>query len=175
MWQFTFFFGSSLLGNVANIFAQGLVFDSLAVLEPQVAAGTGDAMTEALLSILPIMIRRSGGSGVFGFDRRLQFQLEVLATQGIKIQSYFRLQAHVRASGSGESRQIHCKVFVSWWRDLFSDRPSIRFAETFGSRARPYSLGLYPDHGVFGRVEHIDRHCPIDAPYQVYQHNQKMR
>ena len=36
---YIYLFGSSLLGNVANIFAKGLVFDSLAVLEPQVAAG----------------------------------------------------------------------------------------------------------------------------------------
>ena len=54
---YIFLFGGSLLGNVANIFARGLVFDSLAVLEPSVAAGRlGDAMIEALLSIVPILI-----------------------------------------------------------------------------------------------------------------------
>ena len=54
---YIYLFGSSLLGNVANIFARGLVFDSLAVLEPQVAAGRlADAMIEALFTILPILI-----------------------------------------------------------------------------------------------------------------------
>ena len=54
---YIFLFGNSLLGNVANIFARGLVFDSLAVLEPQVGLGRlSDAAVEALLTILPILI-----------------------------------------------------------------------------------------------------------------------
>ena len=53
---YIYLFGSSLLGNVANIFAQGWCLIP-AVLEPRVAAGRlGDAMVEALLSILPILI-----------------------------------------------------------------------------------------------------------------------
>lgn len=54
---FMYLFGASLLGNVSNIFARGLVFDPLAVSEPQVAVGRlGDAMVEALFAILPILI-----------------------------------------------------------------------------------------------------------------------
>jgi len=79
---YIYLFGSALLGNVANIFAQGLVFDSMAVLEPQVALGRlGDAAVEALFSILPILILTavvvlacSGLIGGYNFSKNVPIQ-----------------------------------------------------------------------------------------------------
>ena len=54
---FFYLFGTSMLGNVANIFARGLVFDALPVMNPQVAAGRlVDAMLEALVVVTPVLI-----------------------------------------------------------------------------------------------------------------------
>ena len=54
---FLFLFGNSLLSNVANVFAKGLVFDAQSVLEPQVAAGRlDDAMLEVFLAMLPLLL-----------------------------------------------------------------------------------------------------------------------
>ncbi|MBM27481.1 MAG: flagellar biosynthesis protein FlhB [Halieaceae bacterium] len=177
---YIYLFGSSLLGNVANIFAQGLVFDSLAVLEPQVAAGRlGDAMIEALLSILPIMILTgvvvlacSGLIGGYNFSWK---SLQPKASKFNPISGFkrmFGLQALVNLGKS-----IAKFLLVGGVTYFLIDASITEFAEISLMALEP---GLTASASILTTAFLVASStliviALIDAPYQVYQHNQKMK
>ena len=177
---YIFLFGSSLLGNVANIFAQGLVFDSLAVMEPQVAAGRlGDAMIEALLSILPILILTgvvvlvcSGLIGGYNFSwKSLQPKASKFnPISGLK--RMFGLQALVNLGKS-----IANFLLVGGVTYFLIDASTTEFAEISLMALEP---GLTASASILTTAFLVASStliiiALIDAPYQVYQHNQKMK
>ena len=177
---YIFLFGSSLLGNVANIFAQGLVFDSLAVMEPQVAAGRlGDAMIEALLSILPILILTgvvvlvcSGLIGGYNFSwKSLQPKASKFnPISGLK--RMFGLQALVNLGKS-----IAKFLLVGGVTYFLIDASTTEFAEISLMALEP---GLTASASILTTAFLVAAStliiiALIDAPYQVYQHNQKMK
>ena len=177
---YIYLFGSSLLGNVANIFAQGLVFDSLSVLEPQVAAGRlADAMVEALLTILPILILTgvvvlvcSGLIGGYNFSWK---SLQPKASKfnpiaGLK--RMFGIQALVNLGKS-----IAKFLLVGGVTYLLIDASITEFAEISLMALEP---GLTASASIITMAFLVASStliiiALIDAPYQVYQHNQKMK
>ena len=177
---YLFLFGNSLLGNVANIFAQGLVFDSLAVLEPQVAAGRlGDAMVEALLSILPILVLTgvvvlacSGLIGGYNFSWK---SLQPKASKfnpiaGLK--RIFGMQALVKLGTS-----VAKAVLVGGVTYFLIDASITDFAEISLMALEP---GLTASAAILTTAFLVASStliiiALIDAPYQVYQHNEKMK
>ena len=178
---YIFLFGGSLLGNVANIFAQGLVFDSLAVLEPSVAAGRlGDATIEALLSIVPILILTgvvvlacSGLIGGYNFSWK---SLQPKASKfnpiaGLK--RIFGIQALVNLGKS-----IAKFVLVGGVTYFLIDASIAEFAEISLMALEP---GLTASASILTMAFLVASStliiiALIDAPYQVYQHNnQKMK
>ena len=177
---YIYLFGSSLLGNVANIFAQGLVFDSLTVLEPQVAAGRlADAMIEALFSILPILILTgvvvlacSGLIGGYNFSWK---SLQPKASKfnpiaGLK--RMFGIQALVNLGKS-----IAKFLLVGGVTYLLIDASITEFAEISLMALEP---GLTVSASILTTAFLVASStliiiALIDAPYQVYQHNQKMK
>ena len=177
---YIYLFGSSLLGNVANIFAQGLVFDSLAVMEPQVAAGRlGDAMIEALLSIMPILILTgvvvlvcSGLIGGYNFSwKSLQPKASKFnPISGLK--RMFGLQALVNLGKS-----IAKFLLVGGVTYFLIDASTTEFAEISLMALEP---GLTASASILTTAFLVASStliiiALIDAPYQVYQHNQKMK
>ena len=177
---YIYLFGSSLLGNVANIFAQGLVFDSLAVMEPQVAAGRlGDAMIEALFSILPILILTgvvvlvcSGLIGGYNFSwKSLQPKASKFnPISGLK--RMFGLQALVNLGKS-----IAKFLLVGGVTYFLIDASTTEFAEISLMALEP---GLTASASILTTAFLVAAStliiiALIDAPYQVYQHNQKMK
>ena len=177
---YIYLFGSSLLGNVANIFAQGLVFDSLAVMEPQVAAGRlGYAMIEALLSILPILILTgvvvlvcSGLIGGYNFSwKSLQPKASKFnPISGLK--RMFGLQALVNLGKS-----IAKFLLVGGVTYFLIDASTTEFAEISLMALEP---GLTASASILTTAFLVAAStliiiALIDAPYQVYQHNQKMK
>ena len=177
---YIYLFGSSLLGNVANIFAQGLVFDSLAVLEPQVAAGRlADAMVEALLTILPILILTgvvvlvcSGLLGGYNFSWK---SLQPKASKfnpiaGLK--RMFGIQALVNLGKS-----IAKFLLVGGVTYFLIDASITEFAEISLMALEP---GLTASASILTTAFLVASStliiiALIDAPYQAYQHNQKMK
>ena len=177
---YIYLFGSSLLGNVANIFAQGLVFDSLAVLEPQVAAGRlADAMIEALLTILPILILTgvvvlvcSGLLGGYNFSWK---SLQPKASKfnpiaGLK--RMFGIQALVNLGKS-----IAKFLLVGGVTYFLIDASITEFAEISLMALEP---GLTASASILTTAFLVASStliiiALIDAPYQAYQHNQKMK
>ena len=177
---YIYLFGSSLLGNVANIFAQGLVFDSLAVMEPRVAAGRlGDAMIEALFSILPILILTgvvvlacSGLIGGYNFSwKSLQPKASKFnPISGLK--RMFGLQALVNLGKS-----IAKFLLVGGVTYFLIDASTPEFAEISLMALEP---GLTASASILTTAFLVASStliiiALIDAPYQVYQHNQKMK
>jgi len=177
---YIYLFGSSLLGNVANIFARGLVFDSLAVLEPQVAAGRlADAMIEALFSILPILILTGvvvlACSGLIG---GYNFSWKSLQPKASKFNPI-----------AGFKRMFGIQALVNLWKSiakfllvggvtyLLIDASITEFAEISLMALEP---GLTVSASILTTAFLVASStliiiALIDAPYQVYQHNQKMK
>jgi flagellar biosynthetic protein FlhB len=177
---YIYLFGSALLGNVANIFARGLVFDSMAVLEPQVALGRlGDAAVEALLSITPILILTAvvvlACSGLIGGYNFSWKSLQPKASKfnpiaGLK--RMFGLQALVNLAKS------LAKFFLVGGVTYFLIDASItEFAEISLMALEP---GLTASAAIL-TTAFLVASCTliiialIDAPYQLYQHNEKMK
>jgi flagellar biosynthetic protein FlhB len=177
---YIYLFGSALLGNVANIFARGLVFDSMAVLEPQVALGRlGDAAIEALLSITPILILTAvvvlACSGLIGGYNFSWKSLQPKASKfnpiaGLK--RMFGLQALVNLAKS------LAKFFLVGGVTYFLIDASItEFAEISLMALEP---GLTASAAIL-TTAFLVASCTliiialIDAPYQLYQHNEKMK
>ena len=177
---YIYLFGSSLLGNVANIFAQGLVFDSLAVLEPQVAAGRlADAMVEALLTILPILILTgvvvlvcSGLIGGYNFSWK---SLQPKASKFNPIAGFKRMFGMQALVNLGKS--IAKFLLVGGVTYLLIDASITEFAEISLMALEP---GLTASASIITMAFLVASStliiiALIDAPYQVYQHNQKMK
>ena len=177
---YIYLFGSSLLGNVANIFAQGLVFDSLAVLEPQVAAGRlADAMVEALLTILPILILTgvvvlvcSGLIGGYNFSWK---SLQPKASKFNPIAGFKRMFGIQALVNLGKS--IAKFLLVGGVTYLLIDASITEFAEISLMALEP---GLTASASIITMAFLVASStliiiALIDAPYQVYQHNQKMK
>ena len=177
---YIYLFGSSLLGNVANIFAQGLVFDSLAVLEPQVAAGRlADAMVEALLTILPILILTgvvvlvcSGLIGGYNFSWK---SLQPKASKFNPIAGFKRMFGIQALVNLGKS--IAKCLLVGGVTYLLIDASITEFAEISLMALEP---GLTASASIITMAFLVASStliiiALIDAPYQVYQHNQKMK
>ena len=177
---YIYLFGSSLLGNVANIFAQGLVFDSLAVLEPQVAAGRlADAMVEALLTILPILILTgvvvlvcSGLLGGYNFSWK---SLQPKASKFNPIAGFKRMFGIQALVNLGKS--IAKFLLVGGVTYLLIDASITEFAEISLMALEP---GLTASASIITMAFLVASStliiiALIDAPYQVYQHNQKMK
>ena len=177
---YIYLFGSSLLGNVANIFAQGLVFDSLAVLEPQVAAGRlADAMIEALFSILPILILTgvvvlacSGLIGGYNFSWK---SLQPKASKFNPIAGFKRMFGMQALVNLGKS--IAKFLLVGGVTYFLIDASIMEFAEISLMALEP---GLTVSASILTTAFLVASStliiiALIDAPYQVYQHNQKMK
>ena len=177
---YIYLFGSSLLGNVANIFAQGLVFDSLAVLEPQVAAGRlADAMVEALLTILPILILTgvvvlvcSGLLGGYNFSWK---SLQPKASKFNPIAGFKRMFGIQALVNLGKS--IAKFLLVGGVTYLLIDASITEFAEISLMALEP---GLTASASILTTAFLVASStliiiALIDAPYQAYQHNQKMK
>ena len=177
---YIYLFGSALLGNVANIFARGLVFDSMAVLEPQVALGRlGDAAVEALLSITPILILTAvvvlACSGLIGGYNFSWKSLQPKASKFNPIAGFkrmFGLQALVNLAKS------LAKFFLVGGVTYFLIDASItEFAEISLMALEP---GLTASAAIL-TTAFLVASCTliiialIDAPYQLYQHNEKMK
>jgi flagellar biosynthetic protein FlhB len=177
---YIYLFGSSLLGNVANIFAQGLVFDSLSVLEPQVAAGRlADAMVEALLTVLPILILTgvvvlvcSGLIGGYNFSWK---SLQPKASKFNPIAGFKRMFGIQALVNLGKS--IAKFLLVGGVTYLLIDASITEFAEISLMALEP---GLTASASIITMAFLVASStliiiALIDAPYQVYQHNQKMK
>ena len=177
---YIYLFGSSLLGNVANIFAQGLVFDSLSVLEPQVAAGRlADAMVEALLTILPILILTgvvvlvcSGLIGGYNFSWK---SLQPKASKFNPIAGFKRMFGIQALVNLGKS--IAKFLLVGGVTYLLIDASITEFAEISLMALEP---GLTASASIITMAFLVASStliiiALIDAPYQVYQHNEKMK
>ena len=177
---YIYLFGSSLLGNVANIFAQGLVFDSRAVLEPQVAAGRlADAMIEALFSILPILILTgvvvlacSGLIGGYNFSWK---SLQPKASKFNPIAGFKRMFGMQALVNLGKS--IAKFLLVGGVTYFLIDASITEFAEISLMALEP---GLTVSASILTTAFLVASStliiiALIDAPYQVYQHNQKMK
>ena len=177
---YIYLFGSSLLGNVANIFARGLVFDSLAVLEPQVAAGRlADAMIEALFSILPILILTgvvvlacSGLIGGYNFSWK---SLQPKASKFNPIAGFKRMFGMQALVNLGKS--IAKFLLVGGVTYFLIDASITEFAEISLMALEP---GLTVSASILTTAFLVASStliiiALIDAPYQVYQHNQKMK
>ena len=177
---YIYLFGSSLLGNVANIFAQGLVFDSLSVMEPQVAAGRlADAMVEALLTILPILILTgvvvlicSGLIGGYNFSWK---SLQPKASKFNPIAGFKRMFGIQSLVNLGKS--IAKFLLVGGVTYLLIDASITEFAEISLMALEP---GLTASASIITTAFLVASStliiiALIDAPYQVYQHNQKMK
>lgn len=177
---YIYLFGNALLGNVANIFAQGLVFDSMAVLEPQVALGRlGDAAVEALLSITPILILTAvvvlACSGLIGGYNFSWKSLQPKASKFNPIAGFkrmFGLQALVNLAKS------IAKFFLVGGVTYFLIDASItEFAEISLMALEP---GLTASAAILTTAFLVASStliiiALIDAPYQLYQHNEKMK
>ena len=177
---YIYLFGSSLLGNVANIFAQGLVFDSLSVMEPQVAAGRlADAMVEALLTILPILILTgvvvlvcSGLIGGYNFSWK---SLQPKASKFNPIAGFKRMFGMQALVNLGKS--IAKFLLVGGVTYFLIDASITEFAEISLMALEP---GLTVSASILTTAFLVASStliiiALIDAPYQVYQHNQKMK
>ena len=177
---YIYLFGSSLLGNVANIFASGLVFDSLAVLEPQVAAGRlADAMIEALFTILPILILTgvvvlacSGLIGGYNFSWK---SLQPKASKFNPIAGFKRMFGMQALVNLGKS--IAKFLLVGGVTYFLIDASITEFAEISLMALEP---GLTASASILTTAFLVASStliiiALIDAPYQVYQHNQKMK
>ncbi|NCZ62376.1 MAG: flagellar biosynthesis protein FlhB [Cellvibrionales bacterium] len=177
---YIFLFGNSLLGNVANIFARGLVFDSLAVLEPQVGLGRlSDAAVEALLTILPILILTgvvvlvcSGLIGGYNFSWK---SIQPKASKFNPISGFKRMfgtQALVNLAKS-----IAKFLLVGGVTYFLIDASVTEFAQISLMALEP---GLSASASILTTAFLVASStliiiALIDAPYQVYQHNQKMK
>ena len=177
---YIYLFGSALLGNVANIFAQGLVFDSMAVLEPQVALGRlGDATVEALLSILPILILTAvvvlACSGLIG---GYNFTWKAIQPKASKfnpisgLKRMFGLQALVNLAKS-----IAKFLLVGGVTYFLIDASITEFAQISLMALEP---GLTASASILTTAFLVASStliiiALIDAPYQLYQHNEKMK
>jgi flagellar biosynthetic protein FlhB len=177
---FMYLFGASLLGNVSNIFARGLVFDPLAVSEPQVAvARLGDAMVEALFAILPILILAAvvvlACSGLIG---GYNFSWKSIQPKASKLSPISGLKRIFSMRSLVELAKAIAKFALVGGVAFFLIQASVpEFGEIALMALEP---GLTESASILTTAFLVASAtliviALIDAPYQVYQHNQKMK
>jgi len=177
---FMYLFGSQLLGNVANIFSRGLVFDPLAVSEPQVAAARlGDAMLEAFFAVLPFftlaMVVALLASGLIG---GYNFSWKSAQPKASKMNPLSGLKRMFGMRSLVELAKAIAKFCLVGGVVFFLIQASIPdFGEISLMALEP---GLSESASILTTAFLVASTtliliALIDAPYQVYQHNQQMK
>ena len=177
---FMFLFGNSLLGNVANVFAKGLVFDAQSVLEPQVAAGRlDDAMLEVFFAILPLLLLSASVvvvcSGLIG---GYNFSWKALQPKASKFNPIAGLKRMFGTRSLVELAKAIAKFALVGSVAYFLITSSIsEFSEISRMAFEPgisASASLVTTAFLVAATTLIII-ALIDAPYQAYKHNQQLK
>ena len=177
---FMFLFGNSLLGNVANVFAKGLVFDAQSVLEPQVAAGRlDDAMLEVFFAILPLLLLSASVvvvcSGLIG---GYNFSWKALQPKASKFNPIAGLKRMFGTRSLVELAKAITKFALVGGVAYFLITSSIsEFSEISRMAFEPgisASASLVTTAFLVAATTLIII-ALIDAPYQAYKHNQQLK
>jgi len=177
---FMYLFGGAVLGNVANIFARGLVFDPLSVSEPQVAvARLGDAMLEAFFALLPFftlaVVVALVSSGLIG---GYNFSWKSAAPKFSKMNPISGLKRMFGIRSLVELAKAIAKFSLVGGAVFFLIQGAIPlFGEISLMALEP---GLTESASILTTAFLVASStliliALIDAPYQVYQHNQQMK
>ena len=177
---FIFLFGKSLLGNVANVFAAGLVFDAQSVLEPQVAAGRlDDAMLEAFFAILPLMLLSASVvvvcSGLIG---GYNFTWKALQPKASKFNPIAGLKRMFGTRSLVELAKAIAKfalvggvayILITSSVSEFSEISRMAFEPGISASASLVTTAFLVAATTLIII------ALIDAPYQAYKHNQQLK
>ena len=177
---FLFLFGNSLLGNVANVFAKGLIFDAQAVLEPQVAAGRlDDAMLEAFFAILPLMLLSASVvvvcSGLIG---GYNFTWKALQPKASKFNPIAGLKRMFGTRSLVELAKAIAKfalvggvayILIASSIPEFSEISRMAFEPGISASASLVTTAFLVAATTLIII------ALIDAPYQAYKHNQQLK
>ena len=177
---FIFLFGKSLLGNVANVFATGLVFDAQSVLEPQVAAGRlDDAMLEAFFAILPLLLLSASVvvvcSGLIG---GYNFTWKALQPKASKFNPIAGLKRMFGTRSLVELAKAIAKfalvggvayILITSSVSEFSEISRMAFEPGISASASLVTTAFLVAATTLIII------ALIDAPYQAYKHNQQLK
>ena len=177
---FLFLFGKSLLGNVANVFATGLVFDAQSVLEPQVAAGRlDDAMLEAFFTILPLLLLSASVvvvcSGLIG---GYNFSWKALQPKASKFNPIAGLKRMFGTRSLVELAKAIAKfalvggvayILITSSISEFSEISRMAFEPGISASASLVTTAFLVSATALIII------ALIDAPYQAYKHNQQLK
>ena len=177
---FMFLFGNSLLGNVANVFAKGLVFDAQSVLEPQVAAGRlDDAMLEEFFAILPLLLLSASVvvvcSGLIG---GYNFSWKALQPKASKFNPIAGLKRMFGTRSLVELAKAIAKfalvggvayILITSSISEFSEISRMAFEPGISASASLVTTAFLVAATTLIII------ALIDAPYQAYKHNQQLK
>ena len=177
---FIFLFGKSLLGNVANVFATGLVFDAQSVLEPQVAAGRlDDAMLEVFFAILPLLLLSASVvvvcSGLIG---GYNFSWKALQPKASKFNPIAGLKRMFGARSLVELAKAIAKfalvggvayILITSSISDFSEISRMAFEPGISASASLVTTAFLVAATTLIII------ALIDAPYQAYKHNEQLK
>ena len=177
---FLFLFGNSLLGNVANVFARGLVFDAQSVLEPQVAAGRlDDAMLEVFFAILPLLLLSASVvvvcSGLIG---GYNFSWKALQPKASKFNPIAGLKRMFGARSLVELAKAIAKfalvggvayILITSSISDFSEISRMAFEPGISASASLVTTAFLVAATTLIII------ALIDAPYQAYKHNEQLK
>ena len=177
---FLFLFGNSLLGNVANVFAKGLVFDAQSVLEPQVAAGRlDDAMLEVFFAILPLLLLSASVvvvcSGLIG---GYNFSWKALQPKASKFNPIAGLKRMFGTRSLVELAKAIAKfalvggvayILITSSISEFSEISRMAFEPGISASASLVTTAFLVAATTLIII------ALIDAPYQAYKHNQQLK
>ena len=177
---FLFLFGNSLLGNVANVFAKGLVFDAQSVLEPQVAAGRlDDAMLEVFFAILPLLLLSASVvvvcSGLIG---GYNFSWKALQPKASKFNPIAGLKRMFGPRSLVELAKAIAKfalvggvayILITSSISEFSEISRMAFEPGISASASLVTTAFLVAATTLIII------ALIDAPYQAYKHNQQLK
>ena len=177
---FLFLFGNSLLSNVANVFAKGLVFDAQSVLEPQVAAGRlDDAMLEVFFAILPLLLLSASVvvvcSGLIG---GYNFSWKALQPKASKFNPIAGLKRMFGARSLVELAKAIAKfalvggvayILITSSISDFSEISRMAFEPGISASASLVTTAFLVAATTLIII------ALIDAPYQAYKHNEQLK
>ena len=177
---FLFLFGNSLLSNVANVFARGLVFDAQSVLEPQVAAGRlDDAMLEVFFAILPLLLLSASVvvvcSGLIG---GYNFSWKALQPKASKFNPIAGLKRMFGPRSLVELAKAIAKfalvggvayILITSSISEFSEISRMAFEPGISASASLVTTAFLVAATTLIII------ALIDAPYQAYKHNQQLK
>ena len=177
---FLFLFGNSLLSNVANVFARGLVFDAQSVLEPQVAAGRlDDAMLEVFFAILPLLLLSASVvvvcSGLIG---GYNFSWKALQPKASKFNPIAGLKRMFGTRSLVELAKAIAKfalvggvayILITSSISEFSEISRMAFEPGISASASLVTTAFLVAATTLIII------ALIDAPYQAYKHNQQLK